>query len=402
MPFSVLVSLLLNMVKRSLSIEIQSFFSWLGNPIGVSKSAFCQQRAKLKARFFEDWNKVLTNSYYKHYGEEVRLWKGYKILAVDGTTLSLPDTPTSREPYGCTANKHGSFGATARSSVLYDPLNNLVLSGTSDPYDTDERSTAVRLLKDMPESSLITLDRGYPCFRLAYIMTHIYMCKFVIRVKADVGKQVREFVDSSKSDTLIDMRATAKGINGLRKEGITANMQTTVPIRLVKVTLKNGEREILMTNPFDIDEYTYADLKEIYSLRWGIETFYGFAKNELQIESFSGTRPICIQQDFYATLFVYNLQSIIEKQSKEYIEVINKKRTRRYKINRNVSWAMLKYRITELFIGKRGTAEILKELQYLFERNLEPVRPGRSFPRIKKARKLNGKYVTFTNHKRSL
>jgi hypothetical protein len=44
---------------------------------------------------------------------------------------------------------------------------------------------------------------------------------------------------------------------------------------------------------------------------------YGFEKNELQIECFSGLKPLCIQQDFFATLFVYNLQRIIEKQSEE-------------------------------------------------------------------------------------
>ncbi|GHT19540.1 hypothetical protein AGMMS4957_04020 [Bacteroidia bacterium] len=137
-------------------------------------------------------------------------------------------------------------------------------------------------------------------------------------------------------------------------------------------------------------------------MRWGIETYYGFEKNELQIESFSGIRPLCILQDFFANLFVYNLQSIIEKQSEPYLEAVSKKRNYQYKINKNVSFAMLKDRMIELFLERKEPADILMELQALFEQNLEPVRPGRKYPRIKKVRKVNGKYITLTNYKRAI
>jgi hypothetical protein len=44
---------------------------------------------------------------------------------------------------------------------------------------------------------------------------------------------------------------------------------------------------------------------------------------------------------------------------------------------------------------------MLIELQKLFERYLEPVRPNRKYPRIKK-RSPNGKYHTLTNYKRAI
>jgi hypothetical protein len=135
-------------------------------------------------------------------------------------------------------------------------------------------------------------------------------------------------------------------------------------------------------------------------MRWGVETCFGYLKNELQLGQFSGILPICIEQDFAATLFLYNLQSLVEKQSQPYLKAVSRKRKYRYKVNKNISWASLKMRVVQLFLFQ-DSRSVLLELQKLFERYLEPIRPGRKYPRIKK-RKPNGKFYTLTNYKRAI
>jgi hypothetical protein len=100
-------------------------------------------------------------------------------------------------------------------------------------------------------------------------------------------------------------------------------------------------------------------------------------------------------------LFVYNLQSLIEKQSTPYLKAVNKRRKHAYKINKNVSWASLKDKITDIFLTHRS-GDVLLELQALFEQHLEPVRSDRSFPRQKKSIHANGKFKTVTNYKRCI
>ncbi|MGJ7032421.1 hypothetical protein, partial [Niabella hirudinis] len=120
-----------------------------------------------------------------------------------------------------------------------------------------------------------------------------------------------------------------------------------------------------------------------------------------QMEQFSGTRVICIQQDYAAGLFVANLQSLIEKQSCKYLRQVNQERKYTYRINRNISFASLKYDIVQLFLSA-DTEELLYRIQKKFERYLEPVRPGRQYQRSRKAKRLTGKYQTFTNYKRAI
>ena len=65
LSFSNMVTLHINLLKRSLSVELESFFSHIGSST-VTKSAFCQQRRKLKPVFFCGWNDALTSSYYRN------------------------------------------------------------------------------------------------------------------------------------------------------------------------------------------------------------------------------------------------------------------------------------------------------------------------------------------------
>ena len=169
LSFSTLVLLILNLPRRSLSIEISSFFSYIRQE-SCSKAAFCMQRAKLKASFFQEWNRLLTNSFYHHYGEKVRRWKGFILLAFDGSVFSLPNTESLRAIYGNASSNKGEHGVVGRSSVMYDVLNYLVLEGRLHPYFTMERSVAAELLEHVPKNSLLTFDRGYPCFWLFYLL----------------------------------------------------------------------------------------------------------------------------------------------------------------------------------------------------------------------------------------
>lgn len=169
---------------------------------------------------------------------------------------------------------------------------------------------------------------------------------------------------------------------------------------MVKVKLPSGEIEILLTNLYHHVLYSVADLKYLYGLRWGIETVYDAQKNKLQLEQFSGHRVICIQQDYATSVFVANLQSLISKQCDDYLNEINQTRKYNYKINRNVSFAAVKNNIVRLFLNDEPY-EILKQLEHIFKRNIEPIRPGRQLNRIKKM-KHKGKYRTLTNYKRAI
>jgi len=402
LPMERIVGLIINMPKRSLSIEIQEFFESLEKDlVHCTKGAFCSQRSKLKALFFEAWNQWLVSNFYHYYGDNVKRWRNFRVQAVDGSTAYLINKKEVADYFGTQDNQHVCI-PMARIMQVQDILNDITVWGKTSSIKESEQAIMASHVSSLYEDSLTLFDRGYPSYALMYLMNNQEVPRhFVIRCKGGFNKEVKQFVQSSKNSKIINLKPNANAIAALREHGYVITPETTINVRMVKVLLSSGEVEILLTNLYDQNLYTNEDLKYLYGLRWGIETTYGKQKNQLQMEQFSGHRVICIQQDYAAGLFVANLQSLIEKQCEDYLDQVNRKRTYKYKINRNVSWASMKHCIVKLFLYK-NPEQILLQLQKDFERNLEPIRPGRQNPRKKKVKRLHGKYQTLTNYKRAI
>ena len=404
LTFPIMVVLLLNNLKRSLSVEIQDFFNYLDKGINCSKQAFSKRRIDLFPQFFYDWNNLLTESFYRHYGPKVQTWKGKLLYAIDGSSFGLPPTKELQNKYGTVKNQYQEISSQpiARVGVLYDSLNCLIIKGLLHPYKVSEEDVVLTLLEDLPQNNVVLLfDRGYPSFWLIFMLMHHKQTPyFVMRVQKNFNKVVKDFAASGQMDCIIEIASSYRSGKRFADMGIKIEKNKKIKIRIVKVLLDTGETEMLITNLYDKSKYTVKDLKDVYFRRWAIETFYGDLKNQLQLEQFSGIRSICIEQDFRIGIFLFNLQALIEKQTQGYVKRVSKKRKHQYRINRNVSWACLKYRVIKIFIG-HSHRDILKEIQQHFERNLEPIRPGRKFKRVKK-RKPDKKFYTLTNYKRAL
>lgn len=397
-----LTGMIINLPKRSLAIEIQEFFETLEMGIEpATKGAFSLQRSKLRPVFFHAWNKWLISCFYEFYGSRVKRWKQFRLQAVDGSTAYLINTKEVVEQFGTQNNQHGST-AMARVMQIYDILNNLTVWGVIRPICESEKGIIARQVSHLYEDSLTLFDRGYPSFALMYLMLNQETPRhFIMRCKATFNSEVRQFVSSGKSSQIIELGATREAIAALHEYGYKITYQTKIKVRMVKVMLSNGEVEVLLTNLYDERLFPVSDLKYLYGLRWGIETAYGKQKNQMQMEQFSGHRTICIQQDYAAGLFVANLQSLIEKQCQSKVKQVNQRRQNKWQINRNISWASLKHNIIKLFLLDHPR-KILRKLQKAFQRNLEPIRPGRQNPRTTKAKRLNGKYQTVTNYRRAI
>lgn len=233
-----------------------------------------------------------------------------------------------------------------------------------------------------------------------YLLIHQEKTKhFVIRCKQSFNKEVSDFMQSPDEDKIINLGPNHRAIHKMKQYGFSVSLQTTIPVRMIKVALRTGEIEVLLTNLYDSEKYRKEIFEKLYFMRWKIETSYNHDKNVLQLGQFSGHTLWSIEQDFYATTFVSNLQSIIEKQCEPYLKIKNKTRKHDYQINKTLSIGSMKNKIVKLFLTEEPK-NVLLELQNLFEMNLEPIRINRNYIRRKSKIKQNGKYNSITNYKR--
>ncbi len=394
---------IINFLTKSLSVEIQNFIGFIKQNIpekevkDFTKSAFTQYRNKIKPEVFKYLSDNLIQEFYTDNDESINLWNGFRLLAVDGSILDLPDKKALEVIYGRTYNKSGTGVIQARASVLYDVLNKFVIDGCLSPLSTGERVLAVNHLAFSKTRDLIIYDRGYPSFDLVY--EHLERrIDFLMRVKVSFNKITSEFYQSGLDSNIVKI---CPGKNTKHTNKVYSK-DTFQEVRLVRIELPNGEIEILMSSLLDSQKYPNSIFKDLYFLRWGVETFYDELKNKIKAEHFSGYSNQSILQDFYAALFVSNVQSLIVGEINNELALKSERTKYQYKVNSNLSYGFMKDRIITLFLSDKSMEVIVSELKDLFKKHTIPVRPNRKFKRDFDKFRLKEKPKVLKNNKDAL
>lgn len=361
-----------------------------------SKSAFVQCRKKIKPEVFVHLNQTLIREFYTDNDDSIKLWKGFRLLAVDGSTIALPNTEELKASYGEIKNQTNTTVAQARVSVLYDVRNNYVLDGILSPLSQGEGVLALQHLEHAKEKDLIIYDRGYPSFRLMF--EHFSKSlDFVIRAKKDFNNEVADFYANGLESKVVEFYPNKSA----KISDKPYDYKTPITVRLVRVPLPNQEDEILITSLLDAEQYPSELFKELYFERWKIETFYDEFKTKLKVENFSGYSKQSILQDFYTALFVANIQTLLVEEINEELQKEAKGKYV-YKVNNSLSYGFLKDRIVALLFSDTSTREMLAELKQLFKKHTIPIRPGRKFERQKDKYRNRLKPKVTKNHKDNL
>lgn len=396
LPFEKTALLIARLCKKTLSVELDSFFEELGCLTSCTVSAFVQQRIKLEPIFFFFWNMVLCKSFYHYYGTAVKRWKGYRVIAADGSSINLPDTPSLRKYFGGQGNRN-TDSVLAKTFYHFDVLNELVILPQISPYRYGELKMAYDAIDHIEEDMLTLYDRNFCNFKV--VALHVWQekeRKFVIRAK-ESQNMVKSFLKSGKTSCITHMQPTASTIEGLKKSGFIVTKNTLLKVRLVRVELDKST-EVLITNLWEEDNHPVEEFKDLYFMRWGVETNISLQKNILQLEASSGLTHPAIQQDFYATIMIANLHAVLIKDAQQTAEKDMQKRKYPVKINKNKSFGKLKINIIALFTNN-DIQTILKKLHENFIKEVIPIRKGRSFSRTRRRIGTPSKYKTFTNFK---
>lgn len=378
LTFPRLITFMINLVKGAIQDELDHFFKALEhNQLPervVTKSAFSQARRKMIHTALVELNRRLVDFFYTHFDRKT--WRGRRVLAIDGSIARIPTTDESVEYFGQWHSRKGESGPRARLSLLHDVLNNITLDALIAPKNQGERILAAKHLKHIRAVDLILLDRGYPAFWLFALILSTG-ADFCARASLTHWVDIDEFFRSGKPEARINLLPSPVSIARCRKLGLSAN---PLPVRLVRVTLDNGQPEILITSLLDAELYPHHVFRDLYHRRWGVEERYKALKSRLEIENFSGFGVEVAYQDFHAKIFSANLTAVLVGQAQGTVDNQNRHRIHQYKINFSQAISKMKDVIVLLF-SEHGISEIIDKLWNLMIKTIEPVRRNRKSPR---------------------
>ena len=152
-------------------------------------------------------------------------------------------------------------------------------------------------------------------------------------------------------------------------------------------------------NEFVMEPFGCQQIAELYHMRWGIETAYETLKDRLQIENFTGTKPILLLQDIYSTIYISNLAEDIIRDAEAELDEKESHRKHKMMINRTLSIGILKNDLIYILLetDARKQDELFQQIYEDISKNLVPIRPDRHYHRTKG--QLAGKYSN--THKRA-
>lgn len=348
----------------------------------MTVSAFVQQRDKLKPEaFMHIFNQLneLTRSF-----DTIR-YKGHHLYAIDGSDLNVFRNPDAESFIPCVGEKGVN---QLHFNAMYDICNKTFLDCIIQPKSKMNEYAAAKEMvgrHKYKDRSIILFDRGYPGFSLFETINRTDNLDYLARAmnKFSVLKDypMKEF----DTDITIQIRTSQRNEDKLAcKEGRAVyaagpskfgkdkkNIQwefespCDFTFRAVRFQLDTSEWETLVTS-LSREEFSLSDLKELYHMRWGIETAFRDLKYDIGLTNFHAKREDFVIQEIYAKLFMFNFaQRII-------IDVTASRSGGKY-AEYQINYAYAIYVCRDFF--RKGTAPPG------FDRNIrmyvEPVRPGR-------------------------
>ena len=199
-------------------------------------------------------------------------YKGFRLMALDGTILLVPDSPANAHAFGYPSGGRGdgAFPQVRKLSLVETSTHAevaFVLRGIRGEHSS-EQAMAPALLHHLTPEMLLLWDRGFFSYRL-WRQATANGAQVLARVGADlVLRPVRTLSDGSYLAYLYPCTSMRN-----RDEG-------GVLVRVIRYTHNDprrvgcGQDHVLITTLLDAERYPALELILLYHERWEIELVY--------------------------------------------------------------------------------------------------------------------------------
>jgi hypothetical protein len=240
------------------------------------------------------------------------LWQGRRVRVVDGSTITMPDTPKNQAEYPQPkTQKPGCGFPMARILVVFSLATGVVLEGAIGKYKgkrTGENSM-FRALHDMLEPGDVVLADRYFSGWFDLALSQQRDVDTVVRKHQLRATDFRTGCRWGHDDHWVCWSKPQ------RPQWMSPEQYVALPdelvLREVRVRVKQrGFRTktvVVVTTLLDVDEFAAEEIAELYRRRWQAELQLRSLKTVLQMDNLRCKQPHRVRNEFYMHLLAYNL-----------------------------------------------------------------------------------------------
>jgi len=276
LSFQTLINFLLYMGGNSIRKELTEYFDF--DTDTVTPSAFVQQREKLLPFALEHLLHEFTHSF-----NHTKTYRGYRLFAIDGSSISIPCNPDNKESY-IKQGKNKGYNLL-HLNAMYDLCNQVYTDAIIQPQRKLNEYTAFTQMVDrskISNRSIVIADRGYESYNL---FAHIEQkgWKYLIRVRDKTRTSMLSSFDLPTTDEfdsnvniILTKRYPKK--NKANKKiykyvpsnsnfdylDLQYNLYYPISFRVIRMKISDETYETVITN-LDSKTFSASDIKELYA-----------------------------------------------------------------------------------------------------------------------------------------
>lgn len=251
------------------------------DPTSISEEAFVQARQRMPLKFWTALLFIVSQRFIAQHGHWLN-WNDFRLLALDGTKINLPNWKALREHYGSAKNgqgQAGSFRAQAHMVMLQFPLTRLPFRYELASLAEGERTVAARLLDGLSPNDLVLMDQGFWSYGMFWKIQN-QQAFFAVRLFP--GVKFRTLKKLGGNDRLVDWTPCDR-------QWKRAGLPTSIRLRVIDYQIKGYRPSAVVTNvlsPQRVPRERWIHLatkdeegrlrlaQGLYHRRWEIETTF--------------------------------------------------------------------------------------------------------------------------------
>ena len=327
--------------------------------MSFTPSAYCQTIARLPETFFRLLQILVTDRLRDDRPQD--RWLGHRLFLIDGTGVSMPDTPDLQAAFGQPGGqKFGCGFPVAHLLVLFEARSGYLLKTLVAPLRTHDLTHAAAMHPEMQAGDVLVGDRAFGSF------AHLALCQR--RGLHAVFRAHQRRRHTTAPDRLVRYAKPSRRPSWMTTEEYDA-LPGEVLVREVRVRVRTPGRRlrslVLVTTLLDRRRYPARAIARVYEQRWRVETNLAHLKTTMGMDVLKSRTAEGVRKEILVFGLAYNLVRRVMRSAAD---------------RQGVEWDRVSF-VDALRWLRQAKAE--EELPRLV---VHPRRPGRFDPRVKKRR----------------
>jgi hypothetical protein len=371
---------------------LRKFLAWLAitqeQIASCNTAGYVKARKRLSAHVIKKASCQVAQKCEEEIVERT-LWHGRRVKIVDGSAISMPDTPCNQKLWPQTKRQNPGCGfPVMRIVCVFSLMTGTMLALAKASLFVHERTLFRMLWNCLKSKDVLLADRGF-CGYADFFFLQKKGIDCVMRNNQRRTVSLKLIRKLGKHDRLILWYKTGVCPKWLDQQ-TWSNMPDSIMIREITFHVKESgfrtDRIVIATTLLDHKLFPSSAFIELYRRRWNVELYLRDIKITMGMDVLSCKTPHMVEKELWMHVLAYNLiRAVMLEAANTYylsIDQVSLKGT----ISTIRQWAPM---LARAHISKKKYRFLYDRMLYYLARDVIVYRPDRVEPRALKRRKKN-------------